>query len=144
MNGRFFLRILFAIILIAALVGIGFSIYNTGVAQGMAASGKLPVLPNQGIAPYPYYAPFYPHFGWGFGFFPFGFIIPILFFFLFFALLRGLFFRGMMYRGWGRMGSGGPNGENWPKDVPPMVEEWHRKMHESSSESGGRKEEANP
>jgi hypothetical protein len=111
-------------------------VYNAGVTQGLAADGKL-VLPDgaTGVAPYAYYGLHQP-FGFGFGFGIFGLIFPLLFFFLFFGTIRGLFFRG--WRGhspnspWGN----GPwNRGDWDKNVPPMVQEWHRKMHESTTET---------
>ncbi len=131
MNGRIFLRIVLVLVLIAVLVGLGTYVYDAGVAQGLATSGKA-VVPDGGTAPYPYYAPFYRP--WGFGFGIFGLIFPLLFIFLIFGLLRGIFFGGWR----GRQGWGGPRGERgergeWPHDVPPAVEEWHRKMHESQS-----------
>lgn len=123
MNGRIILGILLVIVLVAGAVGLGVSAYNMGVAQGMAVSGT-DKPPAAGVAPYPY--PFFGGpfwfrpFGWGFGFF--GFLFPLFFFFLIFALLRGIFWGG--HRGWRR----GP----WmdQQTVPPAVEEWHRKMHE--------------
>ena len=124
MNGRFFLRVVLAIVLIAVLVGIGTYVYNAGITQGMAASGKL-VAPDGSALPYPYYAPHYGLFGFGI----FGLIFPLLFIFLILGLLRGIFFGGWRGR-WGWGGMRGQRGE-WPHDVPPMVEEWHRKMHES-------------
>lgn len=133
MNGRFVFRILLAIILIAVLAGVGVFIYNAGVAQGLAA-GSGPSAPEGQAVPYPFYG--WPHFRpWGFGFFPFGFIFPLFFGLLIIWLISGLFFRG--WRGHGR-------GHYWgeynrgPRDVPPVVEEWHRKMHEGQSEDPDR------
>lgn len=130
MNGRIIARILMALVLLAVLAGVGTMVYNAGVAQGLAASGEFsaqtqnqtPGEPVQRVAPYPYYGygPFIRP--WGFGFFPFGFLFPLLFFFLFFWLIRGLFFRG-----WG-----GPRAYGWggQHNVPPPFEEWHRRAHE--------------
>lgn len=128
MRGSFFLRILFAVILIGALVGIGAFIYNAGVSQGLATGRSVPAPEGEGfVQPYfypPYYRP------WGFGFF--GLIFPLLFVFLIFMLLvRGLFFRGWRHYGpWKGYGSR----EHWSQGVPPMVEEWHRKMHAEPDE----------
>lgn len=125
MNGRIIFNIVLALVVIAALAGLGVTVYNAGVAQGLAASGKL-VVPEGGAAPYPYYAPFYRP--WGFGLGCLGFVFPLLFVLLILGALRGLFFGGWRRRwGWGS-----PHGE-WPKGVPPMMEEWHRKLHESPS-----------
>jgi hypothetical protein len=141
MNGRFWLRVLMAVILVAALVGVGVWVYNAGVAQGMLASGKI-VLPNSNVAPPNGAAPYLynPYFfrPWGFGFWPFGLCFGVLFFFLILFAISGLFFRGFYRRGWRGYGPGrwgdGPGGQ-WKENVPPFVEEWHRKMHEGSGES---------
>jgi hypothetical protein len=120
MNGRIVLRVLFALVLIAGAVGLGVYVYNAGVAQGLAASGKL-VAPEGGVAPYPYY-------GGPFFFRPYSFafagcLFPLLFIFLVMVLLRGIFWRG--HWAWSE------HRRRWEKGVPPMLEEWHRKMHES-------------
>jgi hypothetical protein len=117
---RVFFRVVLALVLIGAVVGLGVGVYNAGVANGIAVGGQV-ALPDgaTGVAPYAYYGLHRP-FGFSFGLF--GLIVPLLFFFLIFGALRGLFFRG-----WGR----GPwHHGNWDKNVPPMVQEWHRKMHE--------------
>ena len=130
MNGRIFFRVILALVLVAGLVGIGVFIYNAGVSQGLAASGKL-VAPDGGAVPAVPYYPYAPYFyrPWGFGFFPFGFIFPLLFFLLIFAAIRGAFFRGWR---WGSRGGSGPD------QVPPMFEEWHRKMHENQPDDASR------
>ncbi len=121
---RTFLSIVLALVIIGTLFGVGTYVYNAGVAQGLVTSGKV-VAPDGGTgAPYPYYGPF--HRPWGFGFGLFGLIFPLLFFFLIFSLIRGLFFRG--WRGYGPR-------RDWPHGVPPMAEEWHRKMHEQNQET---------
>ena len=38
---RIFLRMVLALVLIGALIGLGTYVYNAGVTQGLAASGKL-------------------------------------------------------------------------------------------------------
>lgn len=122
MRSYTFVRFLFGLILIVGLIGIGVVIYNAGVSQGLASSGAVPAPGSEGaIRPY-YYGPFYRP--WGF--WPFGLFFPLLFVFLFFLVIRCLFFRGWhhrgprYWRGWGGQGR---------QDIPPMVEEWHRKMH---------------
>ena len=136
MNGRLIARILMAILLIAVLAGFGVMIYNAGVARGLATSTDFPGpvpdgtpgapgVPGRWVNPY-YgygYGPFIRP--WGFGFFPFGFLFPLLFFFLIFWLIRGLF-----WRGWG-----GPRYYGWggPNQVPPPFEEWHRRAHEGEA-----------
>lgn len=120
MNGRIVFGILLALLLVAGFLGVGAYAYNIGVAQGLADSGKL-VTPATGVAPYPYYyRPFGFHpFGFGFGFL--SCVFPLFFTFLFVSLLRAFVWRGR----WGGM-----HYRHWEGGVPPMAEEWHRKMHE--------------
>lgn len=126
MNGRIVYRIFLAIVLLAVIAGLGVYAYNLGIAQGVAQSGNLPA-PSAGAAPY------YPYFHGPFFFWPFGFpvllcLVPLLFFGLF-----GILFRGLFWRGPGRWGGHyGP----WENGVPPRFEEWHRKMHESTTQEG--------
>jgi hypothetical protein len=115
--------VLLALMVIAGVVGVGVYAYNVGVAQGLAASDKL-VVPPAGAAPYPYWLSFY-HRPFGFGLF--GCLFPLLLGLLLIVLLRSILWRGPM--GWKHMGYHG----RWDKGVPPMVEEWHRKMHEPQS-----------
>jgi len=122
MYGRIVLAVLLAIVLIVGAAGLGVYAYNVGLAQGMADTGR-PAAPATGVAPYPYYGAFFFHpFGWGFGFL--GCLFPLLFFFLIFGLLRAVI--------WGPRW-GWHHHRHWERGehgVPPMVEEWHRKMHE--------------
>jgi hypothetical protein len=104
------------LLVILAAVGIGIGAYNWGVSEGLQESGR-----SVEVVRY--------H---GHGFFPFGFVFPLLFFFLIFFLIRGAF--------WGRRWGGGP-GHHWgPREE--IVEEWHRRLHEradsdrSSGEAG--------
>ncbi|HZY41344.1 MAG TPA: hypothetical protein VFF59_05000 [Anaerolineae bacterium] len=122
---RVFFRVVLALVLIGAVVGLGAGVYNAGVTRGITAVGQV-ALPDgaNGVGPYAYYGLHRP---WGFGFGLFGLIGPLLFFFLIFAIVRGLFFRG----GRGPWGHGPWNRGDWDKNVPPMVQEWHRKMHET-------------
>ena len=125
MAGRIFFRVLFALVLIAGVFGLGVYVYNSGVAQGLAAGGSLAV--PEGSAP-AYAAPYF-YRPWGFGFGFFAVVIPILFgIFLVSALARLLFFRS-----WHANGMHGWRGR-WHgaegDQVPPMVAEWHRKLHE--------------
>jgi hypothetical protein len=125
---RVFFRVVLAFVLIGAVVGLGVGVYNAGVTRGLVASGQvaLPDGANGLVAPYAYYGLHRP-FGFGFGLF--GLIVPLLFFFLIFGAIRGLFFRGWRRGPWGN----GPwtYGGDWDKNVPPMMQEWHRKMHET-------------
>jgi len=120
---RTFLRIVFIVVVAALIIGTGIAIFNAGMAQGAAMSGQL----SDG-APVPYYPPSYQPWGfWGFGCF------AILGLFLLFPLLFGL---GRLLfgprLGWrhGSWGMNGPNGDQ----VPPRVEELHRKLHEKMNQ----------
>ena len=106
-------------LLVAAVVGVG--AYQLGVAQGLATTGTA-------VVPGVYYHPFF--FG-GFGFL--GFLFPLLFIFVIFALLRGAFWGGWGHRygGWGHGPYGGDPGSR--------LEDWHKRAHgetPSSPESG--------
>jgi hypothetical protein len=120
MDRRFGLRFAIAALAIALIAGIGYYSYNMGVAQGIAESGRVATAPGAAGSPVVVYWPR----PWGFGFFPFFPIFPLLFLFLFFFLLRGLFWRGA----WGR-GCWGPGYHRYRDGVPPAFEEWHRRAH---------------
>ena len=128
MNGRIVWRVLLALVLIAGVVGVGIYAYNVGVAQGLAASDKL-VAPPVGAASYPY-LPFFHHRPFSYGLF--GCLFPLLFGLFVIVLLRSILWRGPM--GWRHMGHHGP----WDKGMPPMFEEWHRKMHEPQTGDSSR------
>ena len=130
MNGKIGLRIVSALVLIAAVAGIAFFAFQAGVAQGSpitieAPSGDANAVP----APYPYYGygmPFHRPFGFGYGFGCFG---PLLAFFLIFVAFRFLFWgpRWGHHRGhWGR---------HWEGGAPPMFEEWHKRAHGQSPDA---------
>ncbi len=122
MNGRVIWGVFLTLVLVVIALSIGVYVYNVGVAQGLAQSGRLPA-PESGTVPNPYYGygPFL-HRPFGFGFGLFGLLVPLFFFFLILAVLRGLFWGG--HRGWHRHHGMTENG------VPPMFDEWHRRMHE--------------
>ncbi|MGH2523225.1 MAG: hypothetical protein ACRDH2_12040 [Anaerolineales bacterium] len=136
MNRRIVLGILLALVLIAGAAGIGLTAYQAGLAQGIAQDVRITV-PEGGNVPagaLPYWAyggPFFWGRPFGFGFGCLGFLFPLLFFFLIFGLLRGLFWRGPWggRRGWGEQG---PRGQG----VPPMFEEWHKRAHGQGTEPG--------
>ena len=110
------MRALLAAILVVVLGGaIAVGAYEAGLAQIAAQV----VVPPVGAAPAVAY---YGHpYGWGFGFFPFGFLFPILGLLLFFALIRALVGgRHYGHHGWyGESQSG----------VPGRFEEWHKRAH---------------
>ena len=126
MNGKIWLRIFAALVLVAAVAGIGFFAYQAGIAQGSPITIQSPQ--GQSLpAPYPYY-------GWGMPFHPFGFgfgcFIPLIGLFLFFIALRSfrLLFWGPRW-GWGHHMHGPWRGHWGEHGVPPMFEEWHKRMH---------------
>lgn len=129
-NGNVGWRIVAALVLIAAVAGIGFFAFRAGVAQGSPVTIQAPSGQTVPAAPYPYYGygmPFHP-WGLGFGFGCFG---PLLALFLLFIALRAfrVLFWGPRW-GWGyHHGGRGPWGRNWENGVPPMFEEWHKKAH---------------
>jgi hypothetical protein len=101
-------------LIVAAVVGIG--AYQLGVAQGLATNGA------PAVAPVAYYHPFF----WGgFGFL--GFLFPLLFIFLIFALARGFWGGRRYYGGWG----------HYYGDPDARFAEWHKRMHGESTTSEG-------
>ena len=129
MNGNTGLRIVAALVLIAAIAAIGFFAFQAGIAQGSpitieAPSGESAPLP-QPYYGYGYGMPF--HRPWGFGFGCFG---PLLALFLLFLAFKA--FRVMLWGprwGWGQRGGYGPWGRRWENGVPPMFDEWHKRAH---------------
>jgi hypothetical protein len=131
---RTFLRIVFIVVVAAVVIGTGIAIFNAGMMQGAAMSGQLSDGAAAPVPVSPYYAPTYRP--WGF---PGGWCIGLFGFLLLIFLIAGL---GRMafgprhgwHRGpWGMgrpWGSQGFNGEQ----VPPFVEDMHRKMHEKMNQ----------
>ena len=132
MNEKIGLRIVSALVLIAALAGIAFFAFQAGIAQGSPVTIEAPAGQQQ-------VAPMMPYYGYGYGMrfhHPFGFglgcFAPLLAFFLIVLAFKS--FRMMMWGprwGWGgHMHGHGPWRRDWgEKGVPPMVEEWHKRMH---------------
>jgi len=135
MNGKIGLRIVSALVLIAAVAGIGFFAFQAGVAQGSPITIEAPS--GESVpAPYPYYGygmPFHrPHFGFGFGIFGFFFTL-----FLFFVALKALRFLFWGPR-WGH--HAGHWGRRWEGGVPPMFDEWHKRSHGEAEQPEEKKE----
>lgn len=113
------------LITLALLVGVGAYAYQAGVQQGAAQ-----IAPNADgavVAPrvVPYYYGFHP-FGFGFG--ALGCLAPLFFIFLFVCAINLIRFAIWGPRwGWRHHGWRG----HWMhgEGVPPMFEEWHKKMH---------------
>jgi hypothetical protein len=121
MNYRLIKTLVVAVLLIAAFGAVGTYTYNLGIARGIAESGQLAGTVTNGANGAPIVA-FWPRpWGFGFGFFPF---FPLLFILFWIFVARALFWRGHWHRGYGNWGPWGRSG------VPPVFEEWHRRMHE--------------
>jgi len=125
MGGRIVWAILLGLVLVATIAVIATSSYQAGIARGLAESGNVPQSQPSSVPPPYYWGPYYYHGPFGFGFF--GFLFPLVFLFLIFALLRSAFWAGR----WGGHGS-------WRADIPSRFEEWHRRAHESMGESSGK------
>lgn len=136
-NG-FAFRLIGVLLLIGLVAAGGYMTYRAGVTQGIAQAPEVataisnaaesgqPLPPIYGYRPYGFG---YPH---RFGFFPLGGIcLSIFFLFLFFGLLKMIFFRpwrhGHMHGSWGR---------KWEGNVPPMFDEWHKKAHGQTTSAG--------
>ncbi|MEO8356893.1 MAG: hypothetical protein ABI621_13345 [Chloroflexota bacterium] len=131
MNGKTGLRIVSALVLIAAIAGITFFAFQAGVAKGSPITIEAP---SGQAAPMPY-----PHYGYGYGMpfhrpFGFGFFGVLLWLFLFLIALRA--FRFLLWGPrWGHMGQHGPWRHGWGENgAPPMFEEWHKRAHGESTE----------
>ncbi len=127
MNGRLVFRVLAALLLVAVAIGIGTTVYNTGVSAGLAEAAQQAAASGDPVPVNPYgygYGAPYLHgpFGGGFGFF--GIIFWILGVFLIIGLVRAAFGRGR----WG--GPGGGRGRHG------MGEEWHRELHRREGRDG--------
>ena len=133
MNEKIWLRILAALVLIAAIAGIAFFAYQAGVVHGSPVTVQAPA-GQSAPALYPYYGmpfgygmrgAFFPF--WGFG--CFGLLIPL---FLFFLAMRA--FRFMI---WGpRWGMGRHMHGHWHGEdgVPSMFKEIHDRAHGQPTE----------
>jgi hypothetical protein len=129
MNEKIGLRILSALVLVAAIAGIAFFAFRAGVDQGSPITIEAPS-GESAPAPYPYYgygAPFHRPYGFGFGFGCFGPLLVLLLIFLAIKSFRVLFW-GPRW-GWGHHRGYGPWGRHWENGVPPMFEEWHKRAH---------------
>ncbi len=124
------LRIAFIVVVAAVIIGMGIAIFNAGMVQGAAMSGQLPAPDGAAVPAAPYYAPYYRP--GGLWFFPGFLCLGIFGLFLLFGLGRMIF---GPRRGWhhGPWGWGRPYGFNGDQ-VPPYVEEVHRKMHEKMNQ----------
>jgi hypothetical protein len=127
---RTFLRIVFIVVVAAVIIGTGIAIFNAGMVQGAAMSGQLSDGAPAPVPVSPYYAPMYRP--WSFWLFPGFLCFGVFGLFLLFGLGRLAFGpRHGWHRGpWGWRDTRGYNGEQ----VPPFVEDLHRKMHEKMNQ----------
>ncbi len=127
------LRVVAAIILVAALVGLGSYVFQAGVMQGAAGAAQLK--PGQGEPFLPYHGmPYRAHF-FGFGFF--SLLMCLFLIMVVFGALRAIFgCRPHFHNGgyWGHPGWWGMHRMSekgdWSHETPPFFEEWHRRAHE--------------
>jgi len=129
-RGSFVLRLIGALLLVGLMIGGGMMAYRAGVAQGIAQAPVVAeALSNaaesgQGV-PVPAYGYGYPGY-WmrpHFGFFPFhGFLGIVFFMFVFFGLMRLLFFRRWAW-GYGHMHRRGHWKGYGPWGPPPWARE---------------------
>ncbi|HLA87910.1 MAG TPA: hypothetical protein VJL10_07810 [Anaerolineales bacterium] len=143
---------LIGVLLLIGLVGAGgFMAFKAGETQGIAQAPAVATAISeaaengQGVPPMAYgpaygygYHPYSFGYRHHFGFFPLGGIcFSIFFLFLFFGVLRMVFFRTWRHA----CGHHGPWGRHWEGGVPPMFSEWHKRAHdEKSAEEGDKKE----
>ena len=124
MSRRFAFGLLWTLVTLLLLAAVGAYAYHLGTLATISATQ------GAGNAVHPYG-------GWGWGpgffFFPFGFLIPVFFFLLFFLGLRFLFF-GLF---WPRRWYGGP-GDHAHREDPrrELFEEWHRRAHGEAPPTG--------
>ena len=128
MNRSIVFRIILTVVLLAVVAGLGVFAYNAGVANGLAQNIQAAGAAGKTVQPYPY--PYYGMpFARGFGFPGFGFLgclFPLFLLFVFFGLMRVIFWHGP--RDWRHHRMHGHHGD-WEEGVPPMFAEWHRRAH---------------
>ncbi len=129
-------RLIFAIVLIAAIAGIGVLAYNAGITRGEALSAAAPATTANSPAypAYPYWWPF-PFFGFGF----FGILALFFLIFIVFGAARRMVW-GPRFGGHWMHRRYGPWGETGSEEgIPPMFAEMHRRMHEAEDKKSENK-----
>ena len=132
MNKNIGLRILAGLVLLAAIAGITFLAYQSGVNHA-----SLVVAQTSGVAvpaPYPYYWPPY--------LFPFGCFVPLIALFLIFlafSAFRFMLWGPRRWEGHHMHSQYGPWGGDSGNGVPPRFDEWHKRAH-----GGGQQTDENP
>jgi hypothetical protein len=127
MNRSILFKIIMALVLVAAILGLGAYAYRAGMAQGLAISAQ-PAAGETGQATLPYFPMYYGmpfHMFGGFGFL--SCLVPLFLLFLVFFAFRAMFWGGP--RHWGAMHHG-PWGRGEAGQGPPSIfTEWHRQAH---------------
>jgi hypothetical protein len=131
-RGSFVWRLIGIVLLIGLVIGGGVMTYRAGVAQGVAQAPEVAAAISDAAES----GGAFPGFGYGypmtrmhprFGFFPLGGILGfILFIFLFFGLMRLIFFRRWAWHPGHKYGHGRP----W--DMPPWAENKEGEVGEGS------------
>src|SRR3990172_6614214 len=93
--GRPWRFVLVALLLIGTAAAVGYYAYQAGMARGVAEGAGI-TAPAAGVMPI---APYYFHRPFGFGFGGLGCLVPFLFIFVFFGVMRTMFWGGRW--GWG-------------------------------------------
>lgn len=122
------LRLIAALVLLAAILGIAFFAYNAGVTHPGVANPPAPAGEANGQA-YPYFgyaAPFWHPFPF-FGFGCLGLLVPLFLLFVAFGAFRWMLW-GPRW-GWRHMHHFHGMGDGTSEGVPPMFSEWHRRAH---------------
>jgi hypothetical protein len=123
-------KIIAAIVLIGAIVGVGAFAYRAGMSQSLAIDpqqfedGTFPMAPRMGYGSR--------------GYNPGGFLIPLFMGLLVFGAIRTLFWGGP--RRWHHMHGyrgmyTGTRYDNCEQGLPPMFDEWHRRAHEQEAKT---------
>ncbi|MGA9531784.1 MAG: hypothetical protein WBR18_03630 [Anaerolineales bacterium] len=127
MRGRPIVPFFGSLFLIALVVGAGALAYNAGAAEGSffgvavspVVAGLLSVLLLLFVLRLAAPLLLVPLFGFGF-----------------MRMRRHGFGHGWGRHGWKRGWGGMHDRQDWERGVPPMVAEWHRRLHETEAESG--------
>ncbi len=122
-----FFRFIAFLLLVGLLAVVGVNIYNAGVSAGIGADIGNAIASGAPIPAGYYYGPYVAQ-PWGHGFGFGGFLIGLLFLFLFFGLIRAAF---GMSRGGGHHGGGY---SRWG-GRHDYLESWHRERHGEAPES---------
>src|SRR4030042_4576839 len=136
MTNNIIFRIVAVCILIAALIGLRYYVYQLGVGYGVAGTAQLQPDQTGKSVPYPGMHYYYGRHFFGFGLF--GLLIPLFLLLIVFWALRAVFgCHPRSYNGgyWGHPGWWGMHhmagkgnffSGNAPGGMPAFVEEWHR------------------